>query len=53
VTVCEMSGLALYAWLADAMNARFQSPAFTRAFNRLAAAAMFASALFAAVMTSV
>jgi homoserine/homoserine lactone efflux protein len=52
ITVCEMFGLAVYAWLADTMNAKFQSPGFVRWFNRGAGAAMLLSALFAAVMTS-
>ncbi len=52
VTVTEMVGLAFYAWLADAMNRRFQSPVFTKWFNRFAATAMLASAIFAAVMTT-
>ena len=52
VTVTEMFGLTFYAWLADAMNRKFQSPAFTRWFNRLAALAMLVSALFAAIMTT-
>ena len=52
VTVTEMFGLAFYAWLADPMNRKFQSPAFTRWFNRLAALAMLVSALFAAIMTT-
>ena len=52
VTVTEMLGLAFYAWLADAMNQRLQSPVFSRWFNRLAAAAMVGSAAFAAVMTT-
>ena len=52
VTVTEMLGLSFYAWLADAMNRRFQSPVFTRWFNRLAAAAMLISAVFAAIMTT-
>lgn len=52
ITACEMFGLAVYAWLADAMNARFQSPDFVRWFNRCAAAAMFSAALFASVMTT-
>ena len=38
--------------LADAMNRKFQSPAFTQWFNRLAALAMLVSALFAAIMTT-
>lgn len=52
VSATEMLGLSFYAWLADTMNQGFQSPAFTRWFNRLAAAAMLASAVFAAVMTT-
>lgn len=52
ITACEMFGLAVYAWLADAMNVRFQSPAFVKWFNRAAAAAMFTAALVAAVLTS-
>lgn len=52
VTVTEMFGLAFYAGLADAMNRKFQSPAFTQWFNRLAALAMLVSALFAAIMTT-
>ena len=53
ITVCELFGLTVYAWLADVMNHRFESPAFTRWFNRGAAAAMFASALFASISTFV
>ena len=52
VTVTEMLGLSLYAWLADAMNRRFQSTIFTMWFNRIAALAMLASAIFAALMTT-
>ena len=52
VTVTEMLGLTFYAWLADAMNQRFQSPVFTKWFNRFAALAMLASAVFAAIMTT-
>ncbi|MEQ9505564.1 MAG: LysE family translocator [Hyphomonas sp.] len=52
ITACEMFGLAVYAWLADAMNARFRSPTFVRWFNVGAAAAMFTAALFAAAMTT-
>ena len=52
VTVTEMLGLAVYAWAADAMNHRFQNPGFARWFNRAAAAAMLASAVFAAVLTT-
>ena len=52
ITACEMFGLAVYAWLADAMNARFQSPTFVRWFNVGAAAAMFTAALIAAAMTT-
>ncbi len=51
ITACELFGLAVYAWLADTMNARFQSPAFTRWFNRAAATAMLVAAVFASVMT--
>ena len=51
ITVCEMTGLTLYAWLADGMNHHFESPAFTRWFNRGAALAMLASAIFASVST--
>ena len=52
VTVTEMLGLTVYAWAADAMNHRFQNPAFALWFNRAAAAAMLASAIFAAVLTT-
>ena len=51
ITMCEMFGLTVYAWLADAMNHRFESPVFTRWFNRVAALAMFVSALFASIST--
>lgn len=52
VTATEMLGLTVYAWAADAMNQRFQNPAFTAWFNRLAAVAMLASAGFAAFLTT-
>lgn len=52
VTATEMLGLTFYAWLAEAMNKRFQSPTFTKWFNRCAALAMLSSALFAAFMTT-
>ena len=52
VTVTEMLGLTVYAWAADAMNHRFQNPGFALWFNRAAAAAMLASAIFAAVLTT-
>jgi len=51
ITACEMFGLTVYAWLADTMNHRFESREFTRWFNRAAAFAMFASALFASLST--
>jgi homoserine/homoserine lactone efflux protein len=51
ITVCEMFGLTVYAWLADAMNHRFESPAFTKWFNRGAALAMLSAALFASIAT--
>lgn len=52
ITLTELVGLTVYAWLADAMNRRFQSPAFVRLFNRFSAAAMVASAAFAAISTT-
>ena len=52
VTVTEMLGLTVYAWAADVMNHRFQNPGFALWFNRAAAAAMLASAIFAAVLTT-
>ena len=52
VTVTEMLGLTIYAWAADTMNHRFQTPAFAVWFNRAAATAMLASALFAAFLTT-
>lgn len=52
VTVTEMLGLTVYAFASDAMNQRFQSPAFTKSFNRVAAALMLASAMFAVWATS-
>ncbi|KCZ91787.1 LysE family translocator [Hyphomonas johnsonii] len=52
VTMTEMLGLTVYAWAADTMNRRFQNPDFARWFNRFAAAAMLASALFAAFLTT-
>ncbi|WP_430402908.1 LysE family translocator [Hyphomonas sp.] len=52
VTATEMLGLTIYAWAADAMNQRFQNPAFTVWFNRMAATAMLASAIFAAFLTT-
>ncbi|HPF23521.1 MAG TPA: LysE family translocator [Hyphomonas sp.] len=51
ITACEMFGLTVYAWLADAMNHRFESPAFTKWFNRGAAFAMLAAVIFASVST--
>ncbi len=52
VTITEMLGLTIYAWIADAMNKRFQNPHFTLWFNRGAALLMVGAALFALVMTS-
>lgn len=52
VTATEMLGLTVYALLAGAMQRRFASPNFVSGFNRIAALAMFGSALFATIMTS-
>jgi threonine/homoserine/homoserine lactone efflux protein len=52
ITVTEMLGLTVYAWLADTMNQRFQSESFSRRFNRLAAALMLGSAIIAVWATS-
>jgi threonine/homoserine/homoserine lactone efflux protein len=52
VTVTEMLGLTIYAMAADAMNHRFQNPVFAIWFNRAAAVAMLASAIFAAFLTT-
>ena len=52
ITATEMAGLTVYAWLAEAMNRRFQSPAFVRWFNRGAAAIMVAAAIMAAFLTT-
>jgi threonine/homoserine/homoserine lactone efflux protein len=51
VTACEMFGLAVYAWGADALARRFQNPAFTRWFFRIAALTMAGSAVFAVFAT--
>lgn len=51
VTVCEMFGLIVYARGAEALARRFQSPAFSKWFFRLAALAMAASAMFAVLAT--
>ncbi|MEO0981529.1 MAG: LysE family translocator [Pseudomonadota bacterium] len=52
VTATEMAGLSAYAWAADAMTHRFQSPSFLQTFNRVAAALMLGSAVFAVIATS-
>lgn len=52
LTFTEMFGLTIYAFAADAMNKWFQNPRFARRFNRIAAALMLISVVFAAVMTS-
>ncbi len=52
VTVTEMFGLMVYAWLADAMARRFSDPGFARAFNIGAASLMVASASYAVWSTS-
>jgi homoserine/homoserine lactone efflux protein len=51
VTACEMFGLMVYAFGADALAQRFQSPAFARWFFRIAAATMAGSAIFAVFAT--
>lgn len=51
VTATEMVGLAAYAFAASAINVKFQSAAFTRNFNRIAAALMLGSAVFAVMAT--
>lgn len=51
VTLCEMFGLMVYAYGADALARRFQSPVFARWFFRIAAATMAGSALFAIFAT--
>jgi threonine/homoserine/homoserine lactone efflux protein len=51
VTLCEMFGLMVYAYGADALARRFQSPVFARWFFRIAAATMAGSALFAVFAT--
>lgn len=51
VTVCEMFGLMVYAFGADALARRFQSPTFAMWFFRIAAATMSGSALFAVFAT--
>ena len=52
ITVTEMLGLTVYAWAADTMNRRFQSPVFARRFNRAAAVLMLLSAIIAVWATS-
>ena len=52
ITITELVGLTIYAWLADAMNRRFQSPTFVKWFNRGAALVMLSAAIFAAVLTT-
>lgn len=52
VTVTEMAGLAIYAFAADTLSRRFTSPTFAQAFNRIAAALMAGSAIFALIVTS-
>jgi threonine/homoserine/homoserine lactone efflux protein len=51
VTFCEMFGLMVYAWGADALARRFQSAAFARWFFRIAALTMAGSAVFAVFAT--
>jgi threonine/homoserine/homoserine lactone efflux protein len=51
VTLCEMFGLMVYAYGADALARRFQSSVFARWFFRIAAATMAGSALFAVFAT--
>lgn len=51
VTVCEMFGLMVYAFGADALAQRFQSAMFAKWFFRLAALTMAGSALFAIFAT--
>lgn len=51
VTVTEMFGLTVYAFLADAMTRRFTDPVFARNFNRIAASLMVGSAAYAAYST--
>jgi threonine/homoserine/homoserine lactone efflux protein len=46
-----MFGLMVYAYGADALARRFQSPVFARWFFRIAAATMAGSALFAVFAT--
>ncbi|MGH1420748.1 MAG: LysE family translocator [Hyphomonas sp.] len=52
VTITEMVGLTIFAFLAGKLNVKFQSPSFAKWFNRSAAGAMLASALFATFATS-
>jgi threonine/homoserine/homoserine lactone efflux protein len=51
VTVCEMFGLMVYAFGADALAKRFQSAVFAKWFFRIAALTMAGSALFAVFAT--
>ncbi len=52
VTATELLGLTLYARLADALNRRFQSVTFLRAFEWFAAGLMAVSAGFAVFSTA-
>lgn len=52
VTITEMAGLTIYAFLAGKLNLKFQSARFAKWFNIAAASAMLASALFATIATS-
>ena len=51
VTICEMFGLMVYAYGADALAQRFQSASFAKWFFRIAALTMAGSALFAVFAT--
>ena len=47
ITATEMTGLALYAGLSDALARRFANPGFARRFSYIAASLMVISALYA------